>query len=65
MMLVFILLFFGVVALVIFGVIIVIRKAFKKNEDPTVAILRARYARGEIDEEELNRKMTYVKNKRI
>lgn len=53
-----------VLGLLIFGIYAIISKVFYKTEsvsDRSLAILRERLARGEIDEEEFDRKKTLIK----
>lgn len=57
-----------IVGLVIYGVLTVIMKPFEKNkdaatEDSALQILRERFARGEISEEELERKSELLRKK--
>jgi len=42
-----------IVGFVIYAVLLLITKPFTKKEDPALNILRERFARGEISEEEL------------
>jgi putative membrane protein len=49
---------------VIYGVMMLVMKPFEKKEDSSLQVLRERYARGEIDEQEFEqRKSVLQKNK--
>jgi putative membrane protein len=53
----------AVIGLLIYGVLLVVSKTFEKKEDPSLKILKERYARGEIDHEEYERmKITLSKS---
>ncbi|MCY9659515.1 hypothetical protein P5G65_23705 [Paenibacillus chondroitinus] len=63
MMIFGILFFLLIVGAVIFGIIMLFAKAFNKKEDPALHVLKDRFARGEINEEELRHKSNLLKNK--
>jgi putative membrane protein len=56
-------LWIAIVGLVIYGVLTLIMKAFEKKEDPALQMLKERFARGEITEEEFKQKSTFLEKK--
>lgn len=52
----------AVIGLLIYGVLLVVSKTFEKKEDPSLVILKERFARGEIGQDEFERmKSTLIK----
>jgi putative membrane protein len=49
--------------LVIYGALTLIMKAIEKKEDPALKILKERFAKGEITEEELEEKREILRKK--
>jgi putative membrane protein len=47
--------------LIIYGILSLIMKAFEKKEDPAILILKERFARGEISQEEYEERSRYLK----
>ncbi|HHW7213993.1 SHOCT domain-containing protein [Staphylococcus aureus] len=60
MMLFFFILVLLIGGFVIYGLIFLIMKLFKKKEDPTLELRRERFAKGEITEEEFNQKSAFL-----
>ncbi|MBK4072917.1 SHOCT domain-containing protein [Staphylococcus aureus] len=60
MMLFFFILVLLIGGFVIYGLIFLIMKPFKKKEDPTLELRRERFAKGEITEEEFNQKSAFL-----
>lgn len=56
-------LWIAIVGLVIYGVLSLIMKASEKKEDPALQILKERFARGEISEEEFKQKSPFLEKK--
>jgi putative membrane protein len=52
-----------IVGFIIYGIISVVIKPFEKKEDASLQILRERFAKGEINEQELEEKKAILKNK--
>ncbi len=52
-----------VLGFLIYGVVLLIMKPFEKKEDSSIEILKERYARGEIDDQEFEAKKTVLRNK--
>jgi putative membrane protein len=50
-----------IVGVVIYAVLSLITEFFKKKEDPALKLLRERFARGEISEEELEQRKIVLK----
>jgi putative membrane protein len=50
-----------VVGLVIYGIMLLFMKPFDKKEDQAITILKERFAKGEIDEQEYNERKRFLK----
>jgi putative membrane protein len=50
-----------IVGIVIYAVLQLIVKPFEKKEDPALAILREKFANGEINEEEFAQRKSFLK----
>lgn len=62
-MIVYMILWVVIIGLVIYGVLSLVMKAFQKQEDSALQILKERFARGEISEEEFKQKRLFLKEK--
>lgn len=51
-----------VLGFLIYGIVLLILKPFDKKEDSSLQILKERYARGEIDDQEFEAKKAVLKN---
>lgn len=47
-----------IIGLVIYAVLLFVSKTFERKDDPALKILKERFARGEMDQEEFERKKT-------
>ncbi|MFD1363202.1 SHOCT domain-containing protein [Lentibacillus salinarum] len=52
-----------VLGFLIYGIVLLILKPFEKKENSSIQILRERYARGEIDDQEFEAKKAVLRNK--
>jgi putative membrane protein len=52
-----------IVGLVIYALLSLVAKGFEKKEDPALKLLRERYARGEINENEFEQKKQFLTKK--
>lgn len=50
-----------VLGLLIYGIVLLVSKPFEKKEDSSMQILKDRFARGEIDEQEFEDKKSTLK----
>ena len=53
-----------IIGFAIYGIVVLLSKSFSKKEDLSMEILRERFAKGEIDEQEFNDKKARVGNKK-
>lgn len=60
-MILYMALWIAVIGLVIYGILSLVMKAFEKKEDPSLKILKERFARGEMTEEEFKQKSLFLK----
>ncbi|MFC4767128.1 hypothetical protein [Effusibacillus consociatus] len=63
MMLFFMILFIIIVGLAIYFTFKLLGKAFDRKEDPSIQIIRERFARGEISEDEMKQKLLLLRRK--
>ncbi len=52
-----------IVGFIIYGIILVVMKPFEKKDDPSLQILRERFAKGELTEEEFEEKKRTLNKK--
>ncbi|MFC7063612.1 SHOCT domain-containing protein [Halobacillus seohaensis] len=50
-----------ILGFIIYGIFVLVTKLFEKKEDPPVQILKERFAKGEIGEEEYEKKKNTLK----
>ncbi len=50
-----------IIGFIIYGIILLISKPFEKKEDPSLQILKERFAKGEINEQEYKEKKGALK----
>lgn len=50
-----------IIGLVIYGIVLLVSKPFEKKADASMQILKERFAKGEIDEQEFDDKMARLK----
>ncbi|ASK61316.1 hypothetical protein CFK37_03540 [Virgibacillus phasianinus] len=53
-----------ILGFLIYGVVLLLSKPFEKKEDSSLQILKERFAKGEIDEQEYKDKKASLENKR-
>ncbi|WP_313997584.1 SHOCT domain-containing protein [uncultured Paenibacillus sp.] len=53
-----------IIGLVIYGVLLLLTHSFAKKEDPALQVLKERFARGEISEEEFHQKKSVLSQTR-
>ncbi|HUC91512.1 MAG TPA: SHOCT domain-containing protein [Paenibacillus sp.] len=53
-----------IIGLVIYGVLLLLTNSFAKKEDPALQVLKERFARGEISEEEFHQKKSVLSQTR-
>ncbi|MGF9714962.1 hypothetical protein EXW96_18300 [Paenibacillus sp. JMULE4] len=52
-----------IIGMVIYAVLLLVSKTFQKKEDPALNILKERFARGEMDQDEFERKKAALTGK--
>ncbi|WP_188456535.1 SHOCT domain-containing protein [Virgibacillus oceani] len=52
-----------ILGFLIYGIVLLVSKPFEKKEDSSLQILRERFARGEINEQEFEDKKAILRNK--
>jgi putative membrane protein len=52
-----------IIGFIIYGIILLVMKPFEKKEDSSFKILRERFAKSEINEQEYKEKKSILKNK--
>lgn len=52
-----------IIGMVIYAVLLLVSKTFQKKEDPALNILKERFARGEMDQDEFERKKAALTSK--